>query len=247
MKKVFKIVDLFCGCGGCSVGYYRAFKRAGYDVEITGIDLDPQPDYPFEFIQGDAMRWLNSYWHGELSEVDLIHASPPCQAYSTLKKLHGKKYPKLLETVIDLLMDIDAFFVIENVKQAPMIRDCILSGQMFGLKVIRERAFMFGNFFTLTTSKVCKRGTVAGGDLITCVGNLGIKSGNHHKNKPYKYYNNSVIQSWREAMNIFWTKKRKSLAQAIPPAYTDYIGQLLVEYIKAKSRLSEEAGINANQ
>lgn len=247
MKKVFKIVDLFCGCGGCSVGYYRAFKRAGYDVQITGIDIELQPDYPFDFIQWDAMHWLNSYCRGELPPVDLIHASPPCQAYSTLKNLHSKKYPQLLETVIDLLMDFDNFCVVENVKQAPMIRDCILSGQMFGLRVIRERAFMFGNFFSLTTSKVCKRGKVAEGDLITVVGNLGIKSGNHYKNKPYKYYNNSVIQSWREAMGIYWTKKRKSLAQAIPPAYTDYIGQLLMEYIKAKSRLNEQAGINANQ
>lgn len=59
-------------------------------------------------------------------------------------------------------------------------------------------------------------------------------------------HNNSIVQSWREAMGIFWTKKRKSLDQAIPPAYTDYIGQLLAEYIKAKSRLNEQAGINAN-
>jgi DNA (cytosine-5)-methyltransferase 1 len=128
-----KLLDLFCGAGGAAMGYYRA----GFE-DITGVDNKPQPNYPFEFILGDALEYVID--HG--AEFDVIHASPPCQAYSITKSLPWvDDYPELIEPLRNLLKETDKPYVIENVLGAPLINPLELCGSMFGLPLIRHRLF----------------------------------------------------------------------------------------------------------
>ena len=130
-----RLLDLFCGAGGCSVGY----SRAGFDV--VGVDNRPMPRYPFTFVQGDALEYLAA--HG--GEFDAIHASPPCQRYSVLAAMHpDREYPDLLQPARELLEASGKPWVIENVETAPMEREAnlfgfgvLLCGSMFGLGVPR--------------------------------------------------------------------------------------------------------------
>lgn len=108
-----RLLDLFCGAGGAAVGYHRA----GFDV--VGVDLAPQPDYPFDFVRHDALD-LNI---GYMREFDAIHASPPCQAHSSITKVNGTAHlhPQLIEPTRDLLNLVGLPYVIENVVGAPLL------------------------------------------------------------------------------------------------------------------------------
>lgn len=141
-----RLLDLFCGAGGCSVGY----ERAGFDV--VGVDLNPQPRYPFEFRQVDAIDVLNHLRCGGLrrDNFDAIHASPPCQDYSAaMAHLSSGDFPRLIEPVRDLLVEIGLPWVIENVVGAPLpiqsdlfgAHGVELCGTMFDLRVYRHRLF----------------------------------------------------------------------------------------------------------
>ena len=129
-----RLLDLFCGAGGAGMGYHRA----GFDV--VGVDLNPQPRYPFEFHQADALDYARE--HGR--EFDAIHASPPCQAYSLASRqwrIRGRKYPVLIAKTRELLNAMAKPFVIENVPGAPLINPTVLYGTMFGLMTMRPRLF----------------------------------------------------------------------------------------------------------
>lgn len=105
-----RLLDLFCGAGGCSAGY----DRAGFDV--TGVDVVPQPRYPFAFHQGDALEYVAAHGH----EYDAIHASPPCQSYTPLRALSpDKEYPDLVAVTRAALEATGRPWVIENVPGAP--------------------------------------------------------------------------------------------------------------------------------
>lgn len=149
-----KLLDLFCGAGGASMGYHRA----GFDV--VGVDIEAQPDYPFPFYQGDALavlhklldghilgfRWPGTdgftTWH-TLGDFAAIHTSPPCQASTALTKgtNKGRDYVQLIPETRELLATTDRPTVIENVQGAEVRRDATLCGEMFGLDVIRHRYF----------------------------------------------------------------------------------------------------------
>ena len=125
-----RLLDLFCGAGGCSVGYYRA------GFEVVGVDIVPQPNYPFEFYQADALGFdFDPGW------FHAVHASPPCQAYSSLRGFTTTEYPQLIEYVRELLIQTGLPYVIENVVGAPLINPIRLCGSSFGLKVWRHRLF----------------------------------------------------------------------------------------------------------
>lgn len=136
LTRPLRLLDAFCGAGGCSVGYHRA----GF-TEIVGVDIAPQPRFPFTFVQADALEFLAGVQPGEF---DLIHCSPPCQGYSRMRHLpwlKGKEWPKLIEPTRELLCRIGTPWVIENVADAPL-DGLILCGGMFPeLKVYRHRRF----------------------------------------------------------------------------------------------------------
>ena len=141
-----RLLDLFCGAGGAAMGYHRA----GFDV--VGVDINPQPHYPFTFHQGDAMTW-------PLDGFDAIHASPPCQHYAAVTRWRGSRddHPDLLPAIRDRLDATGLPWVIENVPGAPMRADLVLCGSAFGLTVRRHRWFE-SNAGLFTMQHPCRHG-----------------------------------------------------------------------------------------
>lgn len=224
----YKCLDLFCGAGGAGEGY----ARAGF--EVTGIDINPQPNNPHTFIQSDAIEYLLQSGH----LYDFIHASPPCQKYSKATKqfrLKGYEYADLMEITRNALIRVGKPYIIENVPGAPMRKDLILRGDMFRLKVLRRRWFECSdNLLILQPSIKDKIGSVREGDYCSVFG-----KGSYCKSSldalP-KFKIDSVVSTWKMAMGIDWMKKEKELAQAIPPAYTEYIGKEVIKHLdNAKS------------
>lgn len=198
-----RLLDLFCGAGGAGMGYHQA----GFDV--TGVDIAPQPHYPFAFIQGDALEYLAEYGR----EYDVIHASPPCQAYSIGAARWHKSWPDLLAPTREALDTTGRPYVIENVDRAPFVDRMILCGTMFGLKVLRHRGFE-SNIMLLSSGKCVHQGTIKHDrNYVTVAGH-----GGHGSNS---------FPVWKQAMQIDWMTKEE-LAQAIPPAYTKFIGEQLI-------------------
>lgn len=131
-----RLLDLFCGAGGCSVGY----ARAGF--EVVGIDIAPQPNYPFAFVQGDALRPPV-----DLAVFDVIHASPPCQAYTSMSNRWrgagglADERPDLIDAAREVIRATGKPYVMENVRCSPLNNPIELTGEMFGLLVHRPRLF----------------------------------------------------------------------------------------------------------
>jgi DNA (cytosine-5)-methyltransferase 1 len=205
-----KLLDLYCKAGGAGYGYHQA------GFEVVGVDIQPQPNYPFKFIQADAIEFLKT----DLSDYDVIHASPPCQAYSWSAKRWKKEWPDLVEPTRELLKRTGKPYIIENVVGAPLIDPLVLCGTMFGLKVIRHRLFE-SNIKLYAPCKCNHKGTVKNGDYVTVAG--------HGGDGCAKY---SV---WCKAMGIDWMTKEE-LTQAIPPCYTKFIGEQLIDYLKTKHK-----------
>ena len=203
-----RALDLFCGAGGASMGLHRA----GFDV--TGVDIRPQPRYPFRFVQGDALRPPF-----DLASFDFIWASPPCQAYSVAahgERSRGRKYPDLIGPVREMLQKADAPYAIENVPGAPLVHPTKLRGTMFsGLKVIRERWFETSWFMMQPPQVSEPRG------LLTKHGYVSV-AGNGTQGWAYKKGLRWLTADMRAAMGIDWMS-RTELSQAIPPAYSEFI------------------------
>ena len=193
-----RMLDLFCGAGGCSRGYHDGFTAAGLEVEVVGVDLHPQPNYPYEFVQADAMTY-------PLDGFDFIHASPPCQAFTAARVIHGNDHPDLLTPTRERLTEAGVPWVMENVPGAPMRRDVILCGSMFGERRLRRhRWFELWDATLMPLVPPCHHGPVT----VSVFGHGG-----------HVYHG---VDDWREVMGIPWMK-RDELAQAIPPAYTEFI------------------------
>jgi DNA (cytosine-5)-methyltransferase 1 len=207
-----RLLDLFCGAGGAGMGYHRA------GFEVVGVDIKPQPHYPFEFHQGDALEYLAE--HGR--EFDVIHASPPCQAYSRIAALAtAEDYPKLVEPVRTALIKSGLPYVIENVPGAPLLNPMLLCGTMFNLPLYRHRLFET-NFplpFIWEAPHGKKQDRIHGKDrrrdIVLVVGK-----------GQYKGYRKRAS----EAMGIDWMLEQE-LAEAIPPAYTEYIDKQLMQHL----------------
>lgn len=207
-----RLLDLFSCAGGAGMGYHRA----GFDV--VGVDINPQPRYPFEFHQGDAIEYLAEHGH----EFGAIHASPPCQDWSVTrhqsKRDHGSDH--LLFVTRAVLKEVGRPWVIENVPGAAMRADYRLCGCHFGLPGLRrERWFETswrGFQMNPSHSHHDETITVAGhpGGTSTRDGSAGFGS----------------TADWKRAMDIDWMTA-KELAQAIPPAYTQHLGLQLLEQL----------------
>lgn len=215
-----RLLDLFCGAGGAAMGYHRA----GFDV--VGVDIRPQPNYPFEFCQDDALDVLHDFViHGtdpgwEL--FDAIHASPPCPAYSLVSGFQGvaNDHPDLVAPVRDQLDEIGLPYVIENVPGSPLRRDLVLCGEMFGLRVHRHRVFELGGWFSMAHPHA--RHNLRGGKT-------NCETGDGVARWITGHYADHEDAS--DAMGIDWMT-RSELPDAIPPAYTQFIGEQLMSFIK---------------
>jgi DNA (cytosine-5)-methyltransferase 1 len=210
-----RLLDLFCGAGGAAMGY----SRAGFDV--VGVDIRPQPNYPFEFWQEDALdaiRWWDSDDHGFVA----IHASPPCQAYSKTQRIRSNAHPDLIGPTRELLNQTGLPWIIENVPGAPLHDPVVLEGQMFdGLRTQRKRWFETNWPLDVPFLRSPRPAPQA-------------KMG--RKPKPHEWFqvvgNTSDANGARAAMGIDWMN-RDELSQAIPPAYTEFIGTQLLAHIQA--------------
>jgi DNA (cytosine-5)-methyltransferase 1 len=207
-----RLLDLFCGGGGASVGYHRA----GFDV--VGVDNRPQPRYPFEFHLADALEY-------PLDGFDVIHASPPCQAHSALNIINDKTYPDLIPATRDALITWGGPYVIENVPGAPLRDPLVLCGSEFGLQTTTERhGEVWLKRHRLFESNVWLWG--AGGCY--CYGKLTVPVYGHGAGgNRVNMRGPGVAQASREVMGIDWMN-RNELDQAIPPAYCEFIGAQLV-------------------
>lgn len=208
-----RLLDLFCGAGGCSVGY----ERAGF--EVVGVDVSPQPNYPFEFHLADAMTY-------PLDGFDAIHASPVCKGFSFATYFHPgarENHPDLLTPTRERLLESGLPFVIENVQGAPMRKDLVLCGEMFGLRLHRHRVFEVEGFTCLAPPHQKHK-------LKGAKHNCHVEDG-HARQVAGNYADH---ESACEAMGIDWMS-RKELAQAIPPSYTELIGHQLMSHLNAKA------------
>jgi len=198
-----RLLDLFCGAGGAAMGYHRA----GFDV--VGVDIAPQPHYPFEFHQADAMTW-------PLDGYDMIHASPPCQDHMMTPHpvKHGTGW--MLAAIRDRLEAQQTPWVLENVPGAPMRADYVLCGCIFGLELRRVR-----HFETSWRGFDLRAPCYHRGPVVSVVGHgtpTWVRS---------KLGYNPTIADYRKAMGIDWMN-RNELSQAIPPAYTEYVASRLL-------------------
>lgn len=201
------------------------YHRAGFDV--TGIDCKYQPHYPFDFVQADAIEFLKrGIENGSIGAWDVIHASPPCQAFSDLKSMHNAKpHADLLTPIRDLLRQTGKPFVIENVEGSPLFKTIMLCGSMFGLKIEgaelrRHRIFESDYLFVLTPP--CRHGQE---ERV-----IGIYGGHGRDRRRTVNTQDFSTEARRQAMGIDWMNGQE-LSQAIPPAYTEFIGKQLIEVI----------------
>ncbi len=203
-----RLLDLFCGAGGAAMGY----NRAGF-TEIVGIDNVPQPDYPFRFIQADALAPPI-----DLNAFDLIHASPPCQAYTTITP-DQESHPDLVATVRRLIAPYA--YAIENVLGAPLRRDLILCGSMFGLDIRRHRVFELGKF-PLVLVPACNHKAWRRGRPVSVIGHGGGVDASHS-------YHYRDLTDAQQLLGTPWITSRSAVVEAVPPAYTEYIGRAFLE------------------
>jgi len=200
-----RVLDLFCGAGGASMGLYRAGA-----TEVVGVDLAPQPRYPFVFMQRDAL----SLDVDELRAFDLIWASPPCQRYSLYSRNIGtsSNHPDLVAPVRERLRASGVPHIVENVVGAPLRSPTMLCGTMFGLPLLRHR--LFETSFRVGLVAPCRHR----GDEIPVYGNGTPRWHLERLGRGLK------IEEKRSAMGIEWMN-RDELSQAIPPAYSEWLAR----------------------
>lgn len=207
-----RLLDLFCGAGGAAVGYHQA------GFEVIGVDNRPQPNYPFEFHEADALEF-------SLEGFDVVHASPPCQGYSRTRKIiegRGLVNHKGLDLVPQTRARIKHLpYIIENVPGAPLQDPLVLCGTMFGLRVYRHRLFESNLVFDASRlnhlrhqwSTGSHRGYSKGYPFVTVAGhNYNFKEG-------------------QRAMDVYWMAQPE-LSEAIPPAYTEWLGRQVIPQIQ---------------
>jgi len=195
-----RLLDLFCGAGGAAVGYHRA----GFDV--VGVDVEPQPRYPFTFVQADALTF-------PLEGFDAIHASPVCLTFARVTAWRGDRgdHPDTLAPTLARLARVAVPWIVENVEEAGLRADFLLCGSQFGLRdssgraIKRHRHFQVGNWASYSLMPPC----------------------DHRKLLPFMHKGE---RAYADAMGCTWMNKTEA-RQAIPPAYTEHIGRRLLDYL----------------
>lgn len=211
------LLDLYCGAGGATAGY----QRAGF--KVVGVDKNLQPRYVGDdFVQADAFEYLSKNWW----KFDAIHASPPCQRYSMMTRASGtmNEHPDDIAKMRAWLQFYNKPYVIENVPRSPLVKPTELCGLMFGKLLYRHRLFET-NFKVKTPMhpwhryKAQEPSKWEPGMVMSVVGNC------------------SPVAHAREIMDINWMVAEE-LSQAIPPYYTEYIGDALRRYLNRLSRIA---------
>ena len=193
------------------------YARAGF--EVVGVDIKPQPNYPFEFVQGDAIDYLRDRQKCRLG-FDAIHASPPCQRWLGVPGALGEaEYPDLVGPTRDLLRETGLPYVIENVPGAPL-DGFVLCGSTFGLPIVRHRRFEVWPEIGLVPSS-CHQGSFGRGTA--------------HPGA-YSFAHGAWRPAWREhVLPVVWPwMTLEESHDAIPPAYTEFIGRELMAHIERK-------------
>lgn len=207
-----RLLDLYCCAGGAGAGY----AQAGF--EVVGVDINFQKNYPFEFHQADALEFLATYGH----EFDAIHASPPCQAHSSLTKLTSQReHIDLIPETREALIALGKPWIIENVPGSPLRNPIMLCGTNFGLGVARHR--YFESNIDLVWHETCDH---TGKELYTVLSKSCRPIGDMRAKSSHEI--------GKKVMRVDWMTQYE-LGMAIPPAYTEYLGgQLLAELARRK-------------
>lgn len=206
-----RLLDLFCKEGGAAKGY----ADAGF--EVVGVDIKPQPRYPYTFVQADALEFFAAHW----SEFDAYHASPPCQAHSALARSNPHTYADFIPQTRAMFAATGRPWVIENVEGAPLIDPITLCGSMFDLGTDEyelRRHRLFESNIPLT-QPACRHG---GRPVI------GVYGGKARLRRRTPHWGTNLPKADGErAMGIDWMTIA-GLSEAIPPAYTEHIGRQLL-------------------
>lgn len=207
------LLDLYCGAGGAAMGYYRA----GFDV--VGVDINPQPHYPFPFILGDALEV-------SLNGADVIHASPPCQSYTHKpthwgrERTHYIDHPDLVAPTRERLQASGRPWIIENVPESPLSAGLLLCGTMFGLPLVKHRLFEASFSLPILAPAGCNH--------------AGVYNPWRGKDRSAAGFRLAQGTSWIPTSGGASRKKgiTGDLYNALPPAYTEYLGGLLLEELR---------------
>ena len=214
-----RLLDTFCGGGGAGTGYHRA------GFEVVGVDIEPQKRYPFEFIRADALKFITE--HGR--EFDVIHASPPCQKFTTLQNINRAQgrhndHIDLISASRSLLMETGKPYVIENVQGAPLKTQIILCGHSLGLTRLARHRHFESNYLLFAPPCSHRR------SMLPIIGVYGNRPDGHRvSERQYRLTRTArSLEEGSEIMGIDWMNWDE-LKEAIPPAYTEWIGRQLME------------------
>lgn len=219
------LLDLFCGAGISAIGW----NRAGF--EVVGVDIKPQKRYPFQFILADALTYVAAHGH----EYSAVVASPPCQQFSKASRLagkHRKEHPNLIPQTRALLQALGKPYLIENVKGAPLLNPVEMCGAWFPNVWTYRHRYFESSVMLLTPPHIphddncppAGRGYSRKGFVSICAG--GIRGVNKRQRL--------------DTMGVDRYVTNYELAQAYPPAYAEYLGRQLIQYVREELRKGKE-------
>lgn len=229
-----KLLDLFCGGGGCSKGYVDA------GFEVVGVDIVDK-NYPWKFIKADALKILDD--EEFVSQFNAIHASPPCQMYTQLKHLSGD-LDKWEKTHVDLIAPVreklkyyekkyGIIWIIENVRNAPLINPITLKGSQFK-NMFTQRPRLFESCIDLyepdeqpRNMGTSRLGTISETGAVSICGRKNLQGLNEEQTKLYFMIALGGDCTWMEL---------EELTQCVPPQYTKFLGKQLMDYLNKSER-----------
>lgn len=220
-----RLLDAFSCAGGAAKGYHDA------GFEVVGVDINPQPRYPYEHHVGDALAFIAEHGH----EFDAIHASPPCQTYSSTRALHGNEHPDLVAPTREALIASGKPYVIENVVGAPLIDPLRLCGTEFDmvardvdgvmLKVVRHR--LFESNVRLTGNGGCRHDPSVQTATIYGAGGGWTPAWRDNPERRGGYIPHTDVI--KELLGIDWMTKHE-MSQVVPPAMAEHVGRQLLAH-----------------
>ena len=220
------LLDLFCGAGGAAVGY----SRAGFNV--VGVDIEPQPNYPFPYHRVDAVQFM---WDHVLDRrvrrgnvFAAIHASPPCQRYCAPSQYNRNRdsYPDLVAPIRAALMESGLPYIIENTPGAPLHFPLTLCGQMFGLRMYRHRLFETNVKLDVPPHTKHDARGARNGVIPPPNGYFTITGGKHSQ---------AWTRAAKTAMGVPWMETTREVCEAIPPVYTEHLGVQLMRHVMQRA------------